>query len=1525
MKFRILLSILIFFSSFSVLKAQKPTATPSSGCVPLSVSFTAPVGATNMSWDFGNSTSAGNNPTPSTVYSTPGTFVVTFTNNGVSDTIHVNVFPKPSPGFIASSSTSGCVTLPVSFQDTSVGGGGSSIVAWEWAFGDGGGNTSTGTPNHNFTLTGSFDVSLIVTDANGCKNSVTIDSMVNTSMPPNAIITSNPPSPPSACFAPFEVAFSGANSTPGTGGSSLTFLWSFGNGDSSSSVNDTTVYDTTGAFPVTLIVTDNNNCSKTSSTNVVINNPIASFSVTNDTLCKTVTFTNLSTLGIYQWNFGDGTVTPADSGTVSITGVSNTSGTFNSPVHDFANPLPYNPYSVTLTVTNTSNGLTCTSDTTITIFVDGVHASFSSTPHYSCGVPFAVQFTDNSTNAAQWNWMFGNDSTSVIMNPLLIIDPTDTNEYTVHWMELFDDYLLVTSPHGCTDDTTVMDLDTLYKPTALFMPDIVSGCFPLTVTFYDSSKSNEAIVNWHWFFGDGTDTSGGNAIDTIAHTFTSPGDFKAYLVITNSAGCTDTSYSIIIETGKPPSPAFSASPLQVCPGETVQFTDLTPLSDSVDTWHYVTDGILMWACKDDPNPTWGYTSDVGFFDVTLTAGYNGCFSDTTITSLVEVLGPIGRFRYEADCDSPFVYSFISESKGFTKLDWYFGDGDSLLQTTDANPVHTYDTTGDFTVILIAYNDTTNCAPSSDTLIVRVRNVKAVIGDSLSGLQDSLFCSGVPAELNASYSVDVYNYCHRGYRWDFGDNSPPLGTDNPIINHSFNYQGYLNVRLVVRDTNGCTDTAFKSLLIHKITADFVMDTTVGYFGISDTLLTCLPASVQFTDSTVADTGLYSWLWGSFSWDLATGNPVGFPDVSASQNPSFSYNSYSTGLYQVFLLAEDSLGCKDSTSKFIRISYPDSNFSTIPDTSTARELCVGDSVQFNAGNGNQGSLYSWNFGDGGNGSFKSPYHVYDSAGDFSVTLVLTDSVGCTASKTRNDYIHVQAYPIAGFFITAVDDNGDNVIVDSTTILCYPQQPVFHDTSHYNSAIQDYIWNLGTGSPVLNDSVVTRNCNTPDVYPVSLVVSTSFGCKDTAIGSLNLVGPVADFSVSDTLICRDDSITFALKDTTDVFAFGWDFGDGYADSSGADSVSHTYDYHPPSGQTTATLLYWGSDSTCKKTATKSIYIYQVIADFGFSDLDGNGIDSTHCIGFPDKFTNLSSTITDSWNWEFGDGGTASGSGPQNHTYATSDTFDVQLSINEITSGCKDTIIRQVIVFPLPTALATGNDTCKGDSIQIFASGGVSYLWSPDNGSLSNINDSTPFARPNITTVYSVTVTDVNGCPDTDTAEVLIYQPPISDSKDTTIVIGDTVPITFDQGSDYTYSWNPTQWLTCTNCPNPTAQPLETTTYEMTVEDLLGCFSVVSSYGITVELKALLDVPDAFTPAETVNNIVYARGRGIKTLLEFKIYNRWGQMVYENPGDINQGWDGTYQGKLQNMDTYIYYVKAETFVGGDPISLSGHLLLIR
>ncbi|MCD6366151.1 MAG: gliding motility-associated C-terminal domain-containing protein [Bacteroidales bacterium] len=171
----------------------------------------------------------------------------------------------------------------------------------------------------------------------------------------------------------------------------------------------------------------------------------------------------------------------------------------------------------------------------------------------------------------------------------------------------------------------------------------------------------------------------------------------------------------------------------------------------------------------------------------------------------------------------------------------------------------------------------------------------------------------------------------------------------------------------------------------------------------------------------------------------------------------------------------------------------------------------------------------------------------------------------------------------------------------------------------------------------------------------------------------------------------------------------------------------------------------------------------------------------------------------------------------------------------------------------------------------------------------------------------------------------PAVTYSLDTTVVIGDIADLfIYAHQPNVSFTWTPNYGLNCTNCTDVYAQPLETTTYQITYEDSAGCFLQTVNITVFVEEKYSIDVPTAFTPnGDGKNDVVYVKGWGIKNLLEFSIYNRWGEKVFTTD-DINTGWDGTFKGKPQNIDSYVYYVKGELYSGKE-VDKKGTINLFR
>jgi gliding motility-associated-like protein len=1470
-----LLFIFLFFVSLTRLSAQI-SANDTVGCAPMiGVKFTGIPGSTNILWDFkdGNSSQLLN---PTNTFALQGTYAVHYTatvaGSPVSQFVTIHVYGKPTPIFTASPPTKGCIPLTVSFASNSTGGGGTSIQTYAWTFGDGG-SANNQNPTYTYTLAGQFDVQLKVTDQNGCDSSIKIQKYILTSKKPNAVIASNPASLTS-CVAPFSVTFNGTGSSSNsTTSPTLTYSWIFSNGNTSTVVSPPKqTYSSTGVFPVTLTVTDNNNCSNSAVQNVNIGKPVATFSV-KDTVCLTATFNPAGSTGAITWDYGD-----------TQTGTANT--------HTYA---AGGTYFVHL---HTTLGA-CFNDSIKKIVVEDPKANFSILPSYSCSAPELIQFSNTSTGTVPgmtYAWTFATGSTkykpslavSALAAPSVTISDQDTNRFTIdHKDVLLSVTLTITTPQGCKATLSKTKIDTIDIPTARIQPDVSRGCVPLKVAFSDSSISNEPIINWNYDFGDGTPKVNAVSSTVVSHTYNSPGVYQAKLIITNSRGCIDTSYVIVIYVGAPPSPNFTVSPTTVCPKTPVHFTNTSTsaLNSPIDTWHYYTDnGFFMSSCYTDPNPVYSFGNSTGAQNITLVTCSRGCCDSIVKPGAITINGPLAHYTAKSDCSLPDLYTFTGDIKGATDWTWNFGDG-TIITNSVANVIqHTYLATGNYLTKLIAHNNSSGCADDTFSLKIYVKHIKAKM------ITDTALCTNSAKLFNATPSVDVFNLGNNGYIWLWGDNTPPSISSSPIATHQFANSGFYYVKLIVTDENGCRDTAIsKKIKASAVSANFKPDHFNG----------CIPWTVNFTSLATSDTTLTGWTW-TFGDGSAAGSGAG---------PSHLYSNNVALSFPVFLTAKNILGCVDTITKFLVPSKPKAGF-----LASTTQKCAGDSILFTPSVGNDQG-YQWSFGDGGTSTKVSPWYKYTKSGAYTVTLTVKDSIGCFQTLTQNNYISVQDYPKVGFTSS----------LDSSKNLCAPLVANFKDTTTA-SIFASRTWNFGNGAPVVGSQTVSTPYQLPGNDTVSLLVTTTFGCSSTIKKAYTILGPKAQFSESDSLICKGTKVTFQIKDTSEVYRYHWFFGDGF-DTVGLSPISHVFDFHPAGGVDHVTLVYWSGDSTCKSVFQKQIAINQVISDFlRNEELTAlkSATDSVHCLGSTDTFKNISSNAT-SFSWHFGDGGSSVSTSPS-HKYLQAGTYTVSLDIKDAVTGCLDTLSKKMYVNPTPHALATGKDTCLGKPAQLTSSGGLTYVWSPSIG-LSNTSIPNPIATPTVTTLYTVTVTDSNGCKDDTTALVIVIQPIPGITFDTSIVIGQGVPLNFNVSpvSNYTFVWSPTDSLSCKVCPNPKADPLVNTTYTLTVSDKKGCFSSTSTYEIIILPEASIDVPTAFTPnGDGVNDIVFVKGWGIKKLLEFSIYNRWGELVFRTD-DINEGWNGYYKGVLQNVETYAWTANVETYLNGKHIQKKGFVKLLR
>lgn len=419
----------------------------------------------------------------------------------------------------------------------------------------------------------------------------------------------------------------------------------------------------------------------------------------------------------------------------------------------------------------------------------------------------------------------------------------------------------------------------------------------------------------------------------------------------------------------------------------------------------------------------------------------------------------------------------------------------------------------------------------------------------------------------------------------------------------------------------------------------------------------------------------------------------------------------------------------------------------------------------------------------------------------------------------------------------------------------------------------------------------------YPITYMTFYE-ECSDTSYYSITVDGPVAEFTTEPKAACKGSPIMFTLDDTTDVNSFSWNTNDGTILTG--DSVVHVYD---TTGYLYPELTVSGLSGTC--TIEDTLYLYPVIASFTVeADL--------FCDQDTLTFRNTS-TGKDFNYWNFGNGNVGN---EENGVQAYSPgTYIVSLKIvsNE---GCSDSISKEIVIHPDPVLqFGPAPVVCPGESVTLSASGGHVIEWSP----VTDFDDHTsyhPVVTPGETSTYSAIITDtVTHC--SQSGELLVYMQEgfipgkiTVDPADTSVIIGDTVQVTlFDSlNRELIFVWTPDVQISCTDCPNPVLQPLHTTTYMLEVSDTNRCFSSEQfEVLVNVTEEYRLGVPEAFTPnGDGINDEIKVNGWGIKELLEFRIYNRWGNEVFFTD-DLNRGWDGTFDGKPQSIDSYAYVIKAE------------------
>jgi gliding motility-associated-like protein len=516
-----------------------------------------------------------------------------------------------------------------------------------------------------------------------------------------------------------------------------------------------------------------------------------------------------------------------------------------------------------------------------------------------------------------------------------------------------------------------------------------------------------------------------------------------------------------------------------------------------------------------------------------------------------------------------------------------------------------------------------------------------------------------------------------YNWDFGN-----GVTSTFQNAATTYfvNGAFTVRLTVTDANGLSNTVTRTNYINiqgSPQVDFAADDTIG----------CFKHRVNFTNFSLPGSGTIQ----SFLWDFGNGT-----QNSTDLNPTTVYNLAALNI-PVSLTVVNSNGC---SSTFTKSNYIDvtpgviANFFA-PSPSGCRPPI---SIPLQNTSSGPGTLtYNWDFGNSTTSNAFNPTAVYNTTGNYRITLSVTSDQGCFDSISRP------------------------LIIPNTTVqssfsapdtVCLGQNVNFINTSTPVPDSSFWTFGDGTSSTIRNPVKVY---NSSGLFNVKMV--NKFGICIDSFSKPIFVLPTAPVNLTSTnnIGCRAQAVDFTATSPGGI-SWSWDFGDGSpAVTTTTPNVRYVY---PALGSYTVTVTVT-NNQRCPSRVSIPNFVQLVAPIITLRNIPDSG-----CLPFtitPDVTVNTIDGIQ-SWLWNYGDGTTSTSPIPPPHTYTSPGSFRFQLRV--ITNGgCIESI-------DVPNAITVGNlppvgadftgaplNTCAGTPVNfanltppsIFISG---WLWNFGDG---------------------------------------------------------------------------------------------------------------------------------------------------------------------------------------------------------------------
>lgn len=573
----------------------------------------------------------------------------------------------------------------------------------------------------------------------------------------------------------------------------------------------------------------------------------------------------------------------------------------------------------------------------------------------------------------------------------------------------------------------------------------------------------------------------------------------------------------------------------------------------------------------------------------------------------------------------------------------------------------------------------------------------------------------------------------------------------------------------------------------------------------------------------------------------------------------------------------------------LSFPPCPFKN--DFTFGLDVCNPATISFSANTTGYDSIH-WEFGDGNTADYTSiPVNTYATEGNYVISMI-TFYPDCSDTVTRT------------ISVNTVQDN--NLITTRDTTICDGSVKQIHSTpgSRFCWSPSDYLDDPSSPDPVTSTpQTITYYLHTIDTG-ANLIVNGNFSNGNTGFTSQYIYSPSSGFNAG-------------------VYTVGANiqaWHSGFAPCT--DHTTGTGNVMMINGADIPDVALWSEvvpvtpNTNYEFAAWVETLVDHDPAILQFS-INGN------VLGEPI----FAPSANCEWerffiNWNSGNATSATISIVNQNTELAGNDF----ALDDISFAPvyihRDSV--KITVGEATTLTAQQNTSvCKGDTVQLHATGGVTYLWSPASG-LSDPASADPLASPLTTTTYTVKETTAS-CATSDSVLITVNPLPVTTAGKSNDIDCRYSSSTLSASGGGTYSWSPGSSLDDPASPRPVAIPVNTTTYFVQVTDINGCTSKDS---VTLSVKTGGDgtyyIPNAFTPnSDGLNDCFGIKNWGNITDLEFSIYNRWGQRIFftTNPAVC---WDGTVGGIKQNPGAFVYMIRAKSPCRGE-IFRKGTVLVIR